>query len=49
MDIIKELIIFLAHRKKLFLAPMILLLLIVGGLLVVAQGSVVGPLIYTIF
>ena len=49
MDFLKELFTFLNSRKKLWLAPIIILLLILGGLLVLAQGSVVAPFIYTLF
>ena len=40
---------FLFGRKKYWLLPLIFLLLIVGGLLVLAQGSVLAPFIYTLF
>ena len=49
MNLLKELWAFLRARKKLWLAPIILILLILGGLLILAQGSVVAPLIYTLF
>ena len=49
MEIIKELFIFLKIRKKFWLAPIIIIMLILGGLLIVAQGSVVAPFIYTLF
>lgn len=49
MEFLKELWTFLRHRKKLWLAPIIIVLLILGGLLILAQGSVVAPFIYTIF
>ena len=49
MDLLKELLSFLKTRKKLWLSPIILLMLIIGGLLIFAQGSVVAPFIYTIF
>jgi len=49
MELLKELWIFLKFRKKLWLAPIIIIMLILGGLLVVAQGSVVAPFIYTLF
>ena len=49
MEILKELWTFLRFRKKLWLAPIIVIMLIVGGLLILAQGSVVAPFIYTIF
>jgi hypothetical protein len=49
MDLLKELWMFLRVRKKLWLAPIIILMLILGGLLILAQGSIVAPFIYTIF
>ncbi len=49
MEFIKELWDFLRIRKKLWLAPIIIIMLILGGLLIFAQGSVVAPFIYTIF
>ena len=49
MELLKELWTFLKVRKKLWLAPIILVMLLIGGLLIVAQGSVVAPFIYTLF
>lgn len=49
MELIKELLIFLKFRKKLWLTPIIAILVILGGLLILAQGSVVAPFIYTLF
>ena len=49
MDLIKELFIFLKIRKKIWLAPIIIVILIFGGLLIIAQGSIVAPFIYTLF
>jgi len=49
MEILKELWIFLRARKKLWLAPIIIVMLLLGGLLILAQGSVVAPFIYTLF
>ncbi len=40
---------FLRVRKKWWLGPIILVLVLFGGLLVLAQGSAVAPFIYTIF
>jgi hypothetical protein len=40
---------YLSQRKKFWLLPVILVLLIMGGLLVLAQGSVLAPFIYTLF
>lgn len=44
-----ELWAFLRERKKWWLGPIILVLVLFGGLLVLAQGSAVAPFIYTIF
>ena len=49
MDFLKELWTFLRVRKKLWLAPVIIVLLLIEGFLIVAQGSVVAPFIYTLF
>jgi len=49
MEFLKELWAFLRFRKKIWLAPIILVMLIMGGLLIIAQGSVVAPFIYTLF
>ena len=40
---------FLAERKKFWMLPIMVVLLSVGGLLVLAQGSAVAPFIYTLF
>jgi hypothetical protein len=40
---------FIAARKKYWLVPVLVIMVAVGGLLVVAKGSVVGPLIYSLF
>ena len=49
MEFIKEILRFLADRKKLWMAPIIAVMVALGGLLILAQGSVVAPFIYTIF
>jgi hypothetical protein len=49
MGFLKELWAFLRVRKKLWLAPVIIVMVLLGGLLVLAQGSVVAPFIYTLF
>ena len=49
MEFIREFVRFLLARRKYWLMPVLVLLLIVGGLLVLAQGSVVAPFIYTLF
>ena len=49
MEFIKEFWEFLKVRKKYWLLPIIIVLVIFGGLIVLSQGSAVAPLIYTIF
>lgn len=39
---------FLKSRKKLWLFPFLLVMLILGGLLIIAKGSVIAPFIYTL-
>ncbi|MEO7368782.1 MAG: DUF5989 family protein [Gemmatimonadaceae bacterium] len=46
---IGELWAFMRVRKKLWLLPIVIVLVLVGGLLVLAQGSALAPFIYTIF
>tara|TARA_B100000989_G_scaffold293426_1_gene270811 strand:+ start:223 stop:375 length:153 start_codon:yes stop_codon:yes gene_type:complete len=48
-DFIKEFTSFLNVRKKYWLIPMIIFLVIFGGLIVLSQGSAVAPFIYTLF
>jgi hypothetical protein len=48
-DLLKDLWGFMKERKKFWLAPVILILVLLGGLLVLAQGSAVAPFIYTLF
>lgn len=48
-SIVRELVAFMRERKKLWLLPLVLLLLVVGTFLVLAQGSVLAPFIYTVF
>jgi hypothetical protein len=49
MSFLKELWVFLRARKKLWLLPIIIIMVLLGGLLIIAQGSVVAPFIYTLF
>lgn len=48
-DLLKDLWAFMRERKKFWLAPIILVLLLLGGLIVFSQGSAVAPFIYTLF
>lgn len=49
LSIISELWDFLKVRKKWWLAPIIIFLVLVGALLLLAEGSAVAPFIYTLF
>jgi hypothetical protein len=49
MSIFVELWQFLKQRKKLWLLPIIIIMLVLGTLLILAQGSVIAPFIYTLF
>lgn len=49
IDLIQDLWAFMRERKKLWLAPIIVLLLMLGGLIVLGQGSALAPFIYTLF
>ena len=49
LDLLKDLWGFMKERKKFWLMPVILMLVLLGGLLVLAQGSAIAPFIYTLF
>ena len=49
MSFLKEMFNFLRKRKKLWLAPSIIVIVLLGGLLILGQGSVLAPFIYTLF
>ena len=49
MDFIKDLWGFMRERKKYWLLPIILMLLIFGGLIIMTSGTAVAPFIYTLF
>lgn len=49
MSVFRELFRFLSRRKKYWLLPVVLLMLVLGGLLLLAQTSVLAPFIYTLF
>ena len=49
MAFLKDLWKFLRTGKKLWLLPIVIVMLMLGGLLLLAQGSVVAPFIYTLF
>jgi hypothetical protein len=49
MSFLKEMFNFLRKRKKLWLAPIFIVIFLLGGLLILGQGSVLAPFIYTLF
>jgi len=49
MGFVKEFFEFLKIRKKYWLLPIIIFLVLFGGLIILSQGSAVAPFIYTIF
>jgi len=49
MEFLKEFWEFIKVRKKYWLLPIIIVLVLFGGLIILSQGSVVAPFIYTIF
>ena len=49
MDFLAELLAFLRVRKKFWLLPIFIMMVVFGGLVVLSQGSAVAPFIYTIF
>ena len=49
MSFIKEFCEFIKVRKKYWLLPIIIILVLFGGLIILSQGSAVAPFIYTIF
>ena len=49
LDLLKDLWGFMKERKKFWLAPIIIIMLLLGALIVFVQGSAVAPFIYTVF
>jgi len=47
--IVKEFILFLKENKKFWMIPIVLILLLLGFVIVVGQGSALAPFIYTLF
>jgi hypothetical protein len=48
-DFVMELWAFMRERKKFWLLPIFVILLLLGSLIVLTQGSAVAPFIYTLF
>jgi hypothetical protein len=49
MSFLKELWAYMRTRKKYWLLPILVTMIILGGLIVLAQGSAIAPFIYTLF
>lgn len=49
MSLLREIFAFMRVRKKFWLLPIIISMLVFGGLIVLSQGSAVAPFIYTLF
>jgi hypothetical protein len=49
MEFVKDLWLYMKERKKFWLAPMIVVLLLLGILIVLGSGSALAPFIYTLF
>jgi hypothetical protein len=49
LELLKDLWAFMRERKKLWLAPIILVMILLGALIVFAKGSALAPFIYTLF
>ena len=49
MDFLIDLWRYMRSRKKFWLAPVIIVMLLLGALIVLAEGSVIAPFIYTLF
>jgi hypothetical protein len=49
MEFVAELWRFMRVRKKFWLLPIVFMMVILGGLLILAEGSAIAPFIYTIF
>ncbi len=49
LELLQDLWSFMRERKKFWLAPIIIVMVLLGGLIILAQGSAVAPFIYTLF
>ena len=49
LELFRDLFGYMKDNKKFWLAPAIFVLVLLGGLLVLAQGSAIAPFIYTLF
>ena len=49
LELLRDLWRFMRARRKFWMAPLIIMMVLLGGLLLLAEGSVVAPFIYTLF
>lgn len=49
LELTRDFSAFMRVRKKSWMAPIVIIMLLLGGLLVASQGSVMAPFIYTLF
>ena len=49
IDLLKDLWLFMRVRQKLWMTPIIVIMLLLGALIIASQGSVIAPFIYTLF
>ena len=49
IEVLQDLWQYMKQRKKFWMAPIVVIMLLFGGLLIFAEGSVIAPFIYTIF
>ena len=49
MEFVSQMFRFLQSRRKLWLLPIVVMTVAIGGVMVLAQGSVIAPFIYTLF
>jgi hypothetical protein len=49
LELLRDLWAFMRENKKFWLAPIIIVMVLLGGLIILAQGSAVAPFIYTLF
>jgi|TARA_B110000027_G_scaffold39076_1_gene43169 hypothetical protein len=49
MSFLKEFLEFVKERKKYWLIPILIILVLFGGLIILSQGSAIAPFIYTLF
>ena len=48
-ELLHDMWFFMRERKKLWLAPIVVIMVMLGGLIIMAQGSAIAPFIYTLF